>query len=294
MVHQHPPTLNLACLNLEYGGIDPGQDDFRWGQSIATLSHLSPDVVLLQEMNSRIPATLHRHLWATANALDMVALLGPPSPLSLSGNHPAILVRKDWRIEDAGPPAYPPGFAPAWCYAEISLPGFPHTIDLYSVHLPPSSAPDQVAQAARLATIIARNGRLALVAGDFNCYAAGPDAPSSADLECLPPHLGPSRMVLDQAGNRAPNLAVDETFRLAGLHDAAPLVSSEAREPNELAPTGAQKVGRIDRFYVTQEFLATGALTAYAQRRAASDHAALLLTVNLAALTAAKRRGPLP
>ena len=72
-----------------------------------------PDIVLLQEIAAPagIIAGLHAHLWRTANELDMTPLLGPPGPLSVTGNHPAILVKtsRGLMILDAGPPLWAAG-----------------------------------------------------------------------------------------------------------------------------------------------------------------------------------------
>jgi len=69
-------------------------------------------------MTALHPHGLHAHLWRTASALGMIPLLGPPTPVSASGNHPAILVDYDagLRVLDQGPPPWLPGAgaAPAW------------------------------------------------------------------------------------------------------------------------------------------------------------------------------------
>jgi hypothetical protein len=98
-----------------------------------------PDIVLLQEMAAPagIIAGLHAHLWRTANELGMTPLLGPPGPLSVTGNHPAVLVKtsRGLTILDAGPPPWAGGGgpAPAWCQALVQVPGIPHPVAVYSV-----------------------------------------------------------------------------------------------------------------------------------------------------------------
>jgi hypothetical protein len=96
------------------------------------------------------------HLWRTANELGMTPVLGPASPDSVSGNHPAVLVSTadGLRILDAGPPPYPAGgTAPAWCEAKVTVPGMRHPVWLISVHLPARSATSQRIQAERLACL---------------------------------------------------------------------------------------------------------------------------------------------
>ena len=58
-----------------------------------------------------IIAGLNARLWRTASELDMTPLPGPPGPLSVAGNYPAILVRtsRGLMILDAGPPLWAGG-----------------------------------------------------------------------------------------------------------------------------------------------------------------------------------------
>ena len=95
--------------------------------------------VLSPRQNGRAPYRLQAHLWRTANELGMTPVLGPASPDSVSGNHPALLVNTagGLQILDAGPPPFPAGgAAPAWCEAQVAVPGMLHPVWLISVHLP--------------------------------------------------------------------------------------------------------------------------------------------------------------
>jgi hypothetical protein len=170
--------------NLEYGGLSEKGDDSAWCKSMACLLDWAPDVLLLQEMNGRAPHRLQAHLWRTANELGMTPVLGPASPDSVSGNHPAVLVGTagGLRILDAGPPPFPAGgAAPAWCEAQVAVPGMPHPVWVISVHLPARSATSQHIQAERLANLVAQRGGLVIAGGDWNGYAPV----LSAYLQCL-------------------------------------------------------------------------------------------------------------
>ena len=108
----------------------------------------NPDIVLLREPTAPagIIAGLHAHLWRTANELGMTPLLGPPGPLSVTGNHPTVLVRTSGglTIVDAGPPlrGVGGGPAPAWCQALIQVPGMPLADPVHKVAK--RAAPDDV------------------------------------------------------------------------------------------------------------------------------------------------------
>jgi hypothetical protein len=129
--------FRIASVNLHFAGVARGGDDSCWQASMAALRAWDPDIVLLQEMAAPagVIAGLHAHLWRTANELDMTPLLGPPGPLSVTGNHPAVLVKtsRGLTILDAGPPLWASGGgpAPAWCQALVQVPGIPHPIMVY-------------------------------------------------------------------------------------------------------------------------------------------------------------------
>lgn len=109
--------LPVAVANLEYGGLSEDGGDGARGRPVACLAGRAPQVVLLQEVNGRAAWRLQAHLWRTANKLGMTPVPGPPSPDSVSGSHPEVLVRTaaGLQVLDAGPPA---GAVPAaWCEA---------------------------------------------------------------------------------------------------------------------------------------------------------------------------------
>jgi hypothetical protein len=261
-------TLRVAVANLEYGGLAESGDDSGWCKTMACLLDWAPDVLLLQEMNGRAPYRLHAHLWRTANELDMTPVLGPASPDSVSGNHPAVLVcaAGGLRILDTGPPPYPAGAAaPAWCEVLVQVPGMTHPVWFISVHLPARSATSQHIQAERLAALIAQRGGLVIAGGDWNSYApADAGRLTRPALEALPAHLRPARMRLDGGGRLEPDYTVHLTLASIGLADAAAELSAGRRTPHLIPdaddPAGivARVVGRL----APGSFVAVSHLTA--------------------------------
>lgn len=276
--------LRVAAANLEFGGLAETGDDSAWCRSMACLLQWVPDILLLQEVNGRQPYRLQAHLWRTANELGMTPVLGPPSPDSVSGNHPAVLVRATagLRILDAGPPPYPAGgAAPAWCEALVEVPGVVHPVWFISVHLPARSATSQHIQAERLANLIAQRGGLVIAGGDWNNYApADPLAPAA--LESLPAHLRPARMRSSADGFLEPDYRVHQALASVGLADAAAELAADRRTPPVLTPTGVTGGARVDRFYLTSSLMP--AVVRYEQAATGgSDHQALLLTLSTTA-----------
>jgi endonuclease/exonuclease/phosphatase family metal-dependent hydrolase len=273
--------LRIASVNWHFGGIDPRTGDKAgWRKTVDALLTWYPDIILCQEISDRAARELQKHLWETANVLGMIPVIGPPTPQSVTGNHPAILVRADAGLEifDEGPTGWPPGGGawPAWCEAALNIPHLTRPLRVYSVHLPPRSAQEQLSQIQRLATYVAQRGEYAVVAGDFNSYARG-DEITSAMLQSQPPHLRPSRMRRTPDGQLAANYDVHDTLASIGMLDAAAFLPPGLRDPSELAPT-APSGGRIDRCYVTREL--GPAVSGYIQRdTGGSDHHALMVTL---------------
>jgi endonuclease/exonuclease/phosphatase family metal-dependent hydrolase len=292
-------TLRVAVANLEFGGLSEAGDDSAWAKSMACLRRWMPQAVLLQELNGRQGVhRLQAHLWRTANELGMIPVLGPPSPDSVSGNHPAVLVRTGigMKVLDAGPLAWPAGAAaPAWCEALVAVPGLPHPVWFISAHLPARSATSQAIQAERLANLAAQRGGLVVAGGDWNSYTpADADLLTPAVLQELPLHLRPARLrpALD-GGPPLPDHRVHAALASVGLTDAAAELPPARRTPPGLTATGAQGRARVDRIYVTSSLVP--ALTAYEQAATGgSDHQALLLTLGTAAAAAAVPPPPLP
>jgi len=259
-----------------------------------------PDIVLLQEMAAPagIIAGLNARLWRTASELDMTPLLGPPGPLPVAGNYPAILVRtsRGLMILDAGPPLWGGGGggpAPAWCQALIQVPGIGHPVAVYSVHMPARSAPEQRSQAQRLASLIAQKGEIAIAGDDWNSFPRNGGA--LPDLHDMDPHLRPPRMHARPGPGGIelePSYDVDDILTGVGLTDAAACLPPERRDPPALAATSSGN-GRIDRFY-----LAPGLPDAAEQYLQAdtggSNHHALLLILSRCAAAAIAPRDPAP
>ena len=231
--------LRVASCNLNYAGIAPGGDDSRWQASMTVLRGWDPDIVLLQEMATPAGtiAGLQAHLWRTANELGMTPLLGPPGPLSVTGNHPAILVAtgRGLRILDAGPPPFtdPGSPAPSWCHAVLKVPAIPHPVAVYSVHLPARSAQEQLSQAQRIASLAVQQGMLTIAGGDWNSFPR--DSAALRDLAQMDPHLRPPRMRTrpGPAGTMLlePSYDVDDVLTGAGLTDAATSLPPDRRDP---------------------------------------------------------------
>ena len=287
--------LLVAVANLEYGGLSEKGDDSAWCKSMACLLDWAPDVLLLQEVNGRAPYRLHAHLWRTANELGMTPVLGPPSPDSVSGNHPAVLVStaSGLRILDTGPPPYPAGgAASAWCEAQVAVPGMKHAVWLISVHLPARSATSQRIQAERLSCLVGQRGGLVIAGGDWNGYAPA-DQLAQPTLEELPAHLRPARMRLCADGRLEPDYHVHHALASVGLADAAVELPAGRRTPPELTPTGVTGGARVDRIYLTGSLVP--ALERYEQATTGgSDHQALLLTLSTDAAADITPPPPLP
>jgi len=284
-------ALRIASANMEEGGLDADGSKARWERAMTALAAWSPDVVCVQEMATRRdPQRLRAHLWATANTLGMIPVLG--SEGGVSGNHPAILTRPDRiTILDDGPPPRGPGHDPAWCEALLQAkPGGP-VIRVYSVHLPPRSAAEQLTHAQRLTGTIAQRGEHAIAAGDWNCYAPA-DQISASTLAGLPPHLRPGRMHARPGQPLAANYDVHETLAAVGITDAAAGLDPARRDPASLTPTGINGGGRVDRVYLTRELWESGAVQAYAQKDGGgSDHQMIMITLGLAELASAAAPG---
>jgi endonuclease/exonuclease/phosphatase family metal-dependent hydrolase len=288
------PQLRIGSVNLQYGGLDLATgDDSRWQASMRALAGWDLDVVLVQEMTALRPWGVATHLWRTANALGMIGLAGPPVPGSYSGGHTAILVncRRGLQVRDAGPP--PAGGPAAWAHAVLDVPGMHSDLHVYSVHLPAGTATGQREQAEILATRIARNGALTVAGGDWNCYVPGEPALTPGYLAGLPPHLRPARMHVGPGGRLEPNYDVHGILTTAGLTDLAAALPPDRRTPRDLAGTGLRPHGRIDRFYGAGG-LAAAAESYLQARTGGSDHQALLLVLDMAALAAAEPPGPVP
>jgi len=289
----------VSC-NLNFAGVRNG-DDSRWQASITTLRNWDPDVVLLQEMAapSGAIAGLHAHLWRTANELGMTPLLGPPGPLSVTGNHPAILVatHRGLTILDAGPPLWPSGGGPfpSWCQALLRVPRIAHPIAVYSVHLPARSADEQRSQAQRLASLIAQKGEITIAGGDWNSFPR--TGAALRDLDDLPLHLRPPRMHTRPGPGGVielePSYDVDDVLTGVGLTDAAACLPPARRDPPALTATSIYDNGRIDRFYLTAGL--PDAVEQYVQAETGgSDHHALLLIVSRDKASALTPREPAP
>lgn len=278
------PELRIAVVNFGPGGIAADGTDrwdaaMRWDATISVLRAWQPHIALCQEICASAPGGLRTQLWLTANTLGMIPVLGPTSPGSATGDHPAVLVAAgaDLVIVDAAP-AWPPGGGtpPAWCEALVQVPGWAQPLRAYSVDLPRRSSVEQLSQAGRLATRIAELagvGELAIAGGNWNSYGrADPVLPAA--LQAVPPHLRPSRMRYSPHDQSlTPNYDVHDVLASVGMNDAAAI----APAPGDLEGTSAS--GRADRIYLARDL--AGVAVRYAQQDTRdSGHPALLLTFN--------------
>jgi len=276
--------LKIAVTN--FGPEDTGADGtdrwgaaMRWDTTISMLRAWQPHIVLGQEISASAPGGLRAHLWLTANTLGMVPVLGPPSPGSAAGNHPAVLVSTDAGlvIEDAAP-AWPfsDGTQPAWCEVLVRAPGWAQPVRAYSVDLPWRSSVEQLSQADRLATRIAElagAGELAIAGGNWNSYGRA-DPVMPAALEAAPLHLRPSRMRYSPRDQTlTPNYDVHDVLTSVSMDDAATVA------PMSGDPEGTSVSGRVDRIYLARDL--AGAATRYVQQEVPdSEHRAVMLTLD--------------
>ncbi len=83
-----------------------------------------------------------------------------------------------------------------------------------------------------------------------------------------------------------------EALAAVGLVDAAAALDPGCRDPRDLAPTGINGGGRVDRFYLSGELWESGAVRSYEQRDGGgSDHLLLMITLRLDELAAAAAPG---
>lgn len=249
---------------------------------------LGSRIVCVQEMSSRRdPQRLRRHLWDTANALGgMFPVLGNEG--GTSGNHPAVLVNTaTLTILDDGPLPRGPGHDPAWCEALVSAGPDGPQLRVYSVHLPPSAAAEQLVHAQRLASRIAQRGEHALACGDWNSLSPA-DPLTAGELEAMPPHLRPARMRTRRPGEPlTADYGIHYVLAGVGLTDVAAGLDEARRDPPTLTPTGINSGNRVDRAYATKELWDSGAVTSYAQKNGGgSDHEMFMFTIAVAALAA--------
>jgi hypothetical protein len=234
------------------------------------------------EISAAAPGGLRASLWATANTLGMIPLLGPPAPALVTGTYPAILIAASAGlvILDAGPIPGPTGAGPqpAWCEALVQVPGWAHPLRAYSVDLSACSSTEQRSQADHLASRIARLGELAVAGGNWNSYSRA-DTITAAALELAPLHLRPARMRYGpQDRTISPNYEVHDVLASADLHDAA-VAAPRQQDPDELTQAGTSGGGRVDRVYLTG-VLADAASRCDWQDIGDGDHQAMLLTLD--------------
>lgn len=312
--------LRIVSANLHYGGLDPQGSTGSLDATLALVREWGPHVLLLQEVTARTPEAMTpaprvpvtwvaqeqfaacradeaetatiAHLTAIAGSLGMIiAAFGPPRTEMFRRMHNAILLSPDLEAVSAGPPVAVAGSsAPAWAEAIARVPGTPHELGLCSVHLPPRSAVLQRIQAEWLASLVAQEGRLTVLGGDWNNIPRT-EAPSERDLRGMNPHLRASRMTRDGQLLR-PDYTVDDVLRATGLEDAAACLSPARRQPPILAATGPSGI-RVDRFYLTRQLIP--ALRGYRQTpEGGSDHDTIMIILDRRALGAAAPAGYRP
>ena len=158
---------------------------------MAVLAGWQPHVVLAQEIPVPWTKIGADHLARTEQALGMQAVTGPPTPMSGTGNCPAVFVSPGLPVTGRGPSVPLAGGHPAWCQVSVQVPGGP-VLGLYSVHMPSRAAGEQVVQAQWLASVAAERrrklGEATLAGGDWNSYHPG-DGLTSVQLDRMPEHV---------------------------------------------------------------------------------------------------------
>lgn len=221
--------LTFGTYNLEYGGIDRG-DDARLRRQLALLDEAGADVWALQECN-----------WGGTGALYLAEqALGMRGFLARSarcrGGGLAVLVCETSGIavtgtrHEEGPPFW---HGAAVVHAEVA--GF-GPLRLASAHLAPSSPSQRLIEAEALALLAERDelGPL-VIGGDWNAVPVAGPAPDTGGI-----HPGKARRKLDSRAAEA--LAEYMTDAGAYLGDTAPTVGH--RSSDKLAY-------RCDRVYTT-------------------------------------------
>jgi hypothetical protein len=283
------PELRIALVNFGPSGIEEGsagrwESAMRWDTTISVLRAWHPHIALCQEISVGVPGGLRTQLWPTVNTLGMVPLLGPPSPDSALGNHPAVLVSvgEGLTVEDASL-SWPPGDGTesAWCEALVQVPGWARSLRMYSVDLPWRSSVEQRSQADRLATRIAELaevGELAIAGGNWNSFSrTDPIMPGT--LEAMPLHLRPSRTRYSPRDRSlAPNYDVHDVLAGVGMEDAA-----AARIPTQSDGVGQPSADiQLNRIYLIRDLV--GAVVRYVhQDTRDSGRRAMMLTLDASA-----------
>lgn len=258
--------LTLVCWNLEQNG--KGNPEVRRAASEA-LRRLQPDIVLRQEMGDA-DARGHTIFHDQCRALDMQGVLGPASCTAVFYNPSRLDLVRDWS-DGLTPHFVLPPTAVTLRLKEAGRDALPFNVVSY--HLAYASAQQRLMEAEWLTTWAdksweAGNGHRyvlpAILGGDNNSYPA----PGTAGDLPLPdltkvkdrPHCL-HRSYAGPTGDRVPDTRPDDTFRTAGLEDAARYwagaengsTAALARTVNTSPTHGPDS--RIDRVYLTPELL---------------------------------------
>jgi endonuclease/exonuclease/phosphatase family metal-dependent hydrolase len=278
--------FTVMTINWHFGGIDRRSGDLSaWQHSVNVINQVRPMIVLAQEMDCQgNPARLHQHLEATATALGgMTPILGPPAG-GTGGNHTAIFVRAcaGLQVINRWPtpaPGRPP--EPTWCSAQVTIPGIAPAAHLYSVHLSPRSALDQLRATQIITSYITEGEQFALVGGDWNGYPHRP-AISPEVLAGLPRHLQMTRCRPGPSG-LIPNHDVADELQRAQLFDIAAYLDETGRGPADLRPT-TEDGARVDRCHGDKRWAA--AAREAKNLKVGSDHHAVAITFDLTGMAA--------
>ncbi|WP_329242955.1 hypothetical protein OG417_45040 [Actinoallomurus sp. NBC_01490] len=278
--------FTVLIINWQYGGVDRrSRDRSAWLRSVNVINQVRPMIVLAQEMDCQgNPAQLHQHLEATATALGgMTSILGPPAS-GTGGNHTAIFVRASAGLQviNRWPTSAPAGpREPWWCSAQVKIPGVAPAAHLYSVHLSPRSALDQLRAVQIVTSLVTEGIQFALVGGDFNGYPRQPEI-SPEVLAGLPRHLQMTRCRPGPNG-LIPNHDVADELQRAQLFDIAAHLDETGRGPSDLRPT-TEDGARVDRCHGDKRWAA--AAREAKNLAVGSDHQALAVTFDLTGMAA--------
>ncbi|MGH3238800.1 MAG: hypothetical protein ACRDNL_00370 [Spirillospora sp.] len=280
--------FTVMALNFQYGGRRDadGRPDDRWPDLVGIVSKEKPDLLLGQEAHGW--GGFPRLQAAAEDALGMRAHVAP----SPSGAHTVVMHRTDtlqWRRWETR-------------YARETLNGFGvGVLDLIAdpkvkvpltaipVHLNPYSVQRAATEAQLLIGRLYRYGGMGLMGGDINHPAPGDPEP---DWDSVPPYNRSSRCHRRSHPDEPwrGNTLVGQTLRDADLVDAAAHMAAHTEDTGLLAPTARHGGIRTDQIWVTDNM--TDAVADYRRipTGQASDHDAILVTIDTAALRQVQAR----
>jgi endonuclease/exonuclease/phosphatase family metal-dependent hydrolase len=274
--------LKIMSLNTRYGGRinADGRPEGRWPLLADLIADIDPHVLLLQELvgwrgDPRLQAAAEKDLADRDCPIRFkVAPSGTDSHTAVGRRTDAL----DWRqFETKYSDKVENGYGVAVLLphdAPDQAPG----LTVISAHLTAYSTDAAAHEAQRMIGRLYRYGGIGVLGGDINHMPVGdpePDwdavQPYNRSSRCLPRHLPDDPW----EGNRA----VGHVLANGGLIDVAAHLARTRQQAELRAPTAPGGI-RVDQIHVTGNL--TDAITDYKTYSAASDHDAIVATLNLA------------